>query len=619
MWREAHALLRERADRAPDLVRAAAALDLGALPFAPRAVRAFVTTGVGSSAAHAALLAHLLSVELGLPARCAPAGAFVTRPRDARRDVLIVFSQGLSPNARLALADPRAWHGVVLVTGVAPEDDEAGAERRAVLAAVERAGGLCVRLPGGLEYGALLRLAGPLAGYAIAYRLAAAIGGAAGLAVDGLRFDPDAIHTRIRAAAARGATLAGSDPLAGRVAFLASGGYGTLAGNLALKVQEGLFEPLPPVWDLIGFAHGPFQQVYERDATLLMLQRAGAPLEAALLARLQSMLDTHRHQLVLLPAELPGALALFEHEALVTELVLHAIAARHLDQARWPGRERERPLYEIATPDPAPPAISAAPSPRQLAALTWPQVEALLAAGCRTAVLPLGATEQHGPHLPFATDTWIAEALAERFCARVAEAVWLPALPIGCSSEHAAFPGTLSLGADALHALLRDLLSSLARHGFETVFVFSGHGGNYTALRAALPELQAAARPAQLIAFTDLDRVAAAWRQASAAAGVTASAAGHHAGELETSILLALRPDAVRRDQLAAGLVEVGSDPQSIFYPSLRAHSPSGVVGDPRGAAAAHAEPYLAAWVEALVECYRREKNAQNTAGTQNE
>jgi creatinine amidohydrolase len=257
------------------------------------------------------------------------------------------------------------------------------------------------------------------------------------------------------------------------------------------------------------------------------------------------------------------------------------------------------------------------PAGRSLDRLTWPQLEALLAAGCRTAVMPLGATEQHGPHLPFATDTWIADALAERFCQRVAEAIRLPALPIGCSSEHADFPGTLSLRPDTLIAVVRDTLASLAGHEFETVFIFSGHGGNFAALRAALPALEAAARPARVIAFTDLDRLVAHWHQAGIAAGIASPAAGHHAGEFETSILLGLHPEAVHREALGPGLVDVGSDPQAVFYPSVRTHSASGVVGDPRSASAVRAERYLAAWVDVLVDWYRDAKNAKNAAGTQ--
>jgi creatinine amidohydrolase len=511
------------------------------------------------------------------------------------------------------------------VTAVARGAPDAGAEKLAAIEAVERAGGLCVQQPGGLEYGALLRVASPLTGYALALRLAAAIGRSAGLSVREPMADVERICACMRAAAnAAEALSAGGDVLAGRVALLASGGYGELADNLALKVQEALLAPLPPIWDLIGFAHGPFQEAGPEPRTLLMLERRGAPLEAELLRRLRTMLDGRRDRLISLPAELPGALALFEHEGLLNELVLRAIELRQVDQSCWPGNEHDRPLYEVESPAAAhsvalafgassSTAVSAPPTPasRSLETLAWPELEAVIAAGARTAVLPLGATEQHGPHLPFATDTWIAAALAERFCARVPEAVRLPVLPIGCSSEHGEFPGTLSLHADTLRAVLVDAVAALAGHGFETVFIFSAHGGNYATLQAALPALRAAAHPARVIAFADLGRVAALWHAASAAGGIGAEDAGHHAGEFETSIVLGLRPEAVRRDHLAPGLRDTGGDAQAIFYPSLRAHSASGVVGDPRRADAARAERYLGAWVDALVDWYQREKKAQ--------
>ena len=99
-------------------------------------------------------------------------------------------------------------------------------------------------------------------------------------------------------------------------------------------------------------------------------------------------------------------------------------------------------------------------------------------------------------------------------------AVRLPTLPVGCSSEHADFPGTLSLRAETLTAIVRDTLASLTRHGFDTIFLFSAHGGNFAALREALPQLDAAARPARLISYTDLDRLVAVWHRACGDAGV---------------------------------------------------------------------------------------------------
>jgi creatinine amidohydrolase len=293
--------------------------------------------------------------------------------------------------------------------------------------------------------------------------------------------------------------------------------------------------------------------------------------------------------------------------------MLRYVAARAIDQTRWPGRGRDGPLYELgaAGGGTLDPVVRAPALPRRLDHLTWVELERLLAAAPRTAVIALGSTEQHGPHLPLATDTLIAEALAERFCAHIDEAIQCPVVSLGCAPEHASFPGTLDVGADTLRATLIALVRSLRQHGFARAFVFSAHGGNCAALAAALPALREAAKSMVVTAFTDLTALTTVLHHVAAASGVDPGAAGHHAGEIETSILLAQRPSVVRTDVLAAGYTDSTADPQSLFYPGVRDTTPSGTIGDPRGAAAARGERYLDAWVALLVAAYRDEKNRQ--------
>jgi creatinine amidohydrolase len=240
--------------------------------------------------------------------------------------------------------------------------------------------------------------------------------------------------------------------------------------------------------------------------------------------------------------------------------------------------------------------------------LTSPELEALIANGRTTAVLPLGSIEQHGAHLPLATDTRIGDALAERFCEQVPEAVRLPTLALGCSSEHLGFCGTLSIRPETFAALLSELVTSLAESGFHRVFLFSAHGGNFVPLAAALLDLRASTAGIEVSAFTDLVRLTATLQRESADCGISVEAAGHHAGEIETSLALALDSTSVRRGSLAAGFVEQTDDSQAIFYPRLRAHAPSGVVGDPTLASAARGLRYLERWVGLLVAAYRGEK-----------
>ncbi len=581
-----------------------------ALPEAPPG--AVVTSGAGSSLEHARLLASLLAGELGIPARCAPPSALLAPPGPRERDaLLVVFSQGLSPNGRALLGHAEAWRSVLLVTG-APPGPEAP-ERAEALARLERAGVRRLHLPAPPETGLLLRVIGPLLGAWAAIELARALAAQRGDEAPWPGLPATTVESAVAAASARGRALRASlpgDPLPGALAILA--GPRTAAGGplLARKLLEGLLVPLPPVWDLVDFAHGGFQQLFAERATLLALLPARDEGDGALLARAESMLEPERHRVLRLAAALPGPYAVLEHEAIANELLLGALEARAIDPACWPGRDRDAPLYALAAPPPS------AEPPRALARLSWPELEALLARGADTAVLALGSTEQHGPHLPFATDTLVADALAERFCARVPNAVRLPALPFGCASEHLGFPGTLHVGAETLTALLEGLVASVARHGFRRVFVFSAHGGNAGALRDAAERLARAAPAAQVVVFADAGRVAAALHAAAAGFGVTPDAAGHHAGEVETSLLLALAPADVRAEEARRGLAAPAGDAQAVFYPDLRANAPSGVVGDPRGARAERASAYLDAWVDVLVDAFERAKKSPCAKGT---
>jgi creatinine amidohydrolase len=654
-WRAGHRVLVERVRALPRLLRDGMPR-LQAFPADWRGRRRVVVTGVGSSAAHARFLAHLLAERGAFDVQVVPLSAFLA-PRVPSEEILVVFSQGLSPNARIALADPGAWARVIVVTAATEGGARAAGEAKKadVLAALRAAGVAMCPLPAGEdEYTTLVRVIGPMAGYVAALHLARAGAapappvGAAGR-VSGMDRDVDTICDALAAApAAAERVLAGFDPrfLARGIAFVTTGTYGELVENLRYKVLEGMLLPAPPVWDSLHVAHGPLQQAHAGSVTVLALTRRDAPAERDLLARIERALDPERHRLLRLEATLPGALAIFEHEALVNEIMLRYIAAAGIDQMRWPGQGREGELYGLdaapapetapapdvaasaaaasdagATPDAistsagrrgdvAAAAAGAAVPPgvagRRLDTLTWPELEALLARGVRTAVVPLGATEQHGPHLPFATDTWIAEALAERVCARVPDSIQCPVLALGCSAEHLDFPGTLDVEAETLERVLRDVLLSLRHHGFDSAFVFSAHGGNFAPLRAASGRLRAVSAPMRLAVHDDLEGVTSLWHRLSADAGVSAAASGHHAGEFETSILAALRPDTVRVARVAPGILAPPGDAQALFYPSLRRHAPTGVVGDPRAAAPERAARYLDAWANLLVAAFRR-------------
>jgi creatinine amidohydrolase/Fe(II)-dependent formamide hydrolase-like protein len=589
-WREGHRSLARRIAALPVLAARGAAEALEP-PVLPAPIERLVTTGIGSSEAHARALASLVAEHTTHPARFLPPSALLTPGPEFAADTLLVFSQGLSPNAQLVLTHAARWRHVVLATAVSDP---------ARLAPLRARGVVVVQFAGEDEDDTLVRVTGPVTGYLCVLRLARALGAA--IDVPAARVEP--------ALAAAAAATAGITPamLASPLAFVVSGTYGELVTNLRLKVLEGMLRPLPPVWDVLHLAHGPFQQATTGPATFLALTRPDAPHDEPLLLQFESMLDPARHTLVRLRASLPSALAVLEHEMQLNALLLRDLAARGIDQVRWPGRGGDAPLYRLAAP----------PLGRRLGDCTSPELEALVARGCRTAVLPLGSTEQHGPHLPLDTDTRVGDALADRLCAAVGDAVACPTLPVGCASEHLAFAGTLHIEAETLAAVVRDTIRALARHGIARVFVFSAHGGNAAPLCAMLPTLVAACAPVAVSAFTDQGGLMTALHGEGAAAGVAATEAGHHAGEVETSILLALDASRVRTDALTPGLLSDTDDPQSLFYPDLRVNAPEGVVGDPRRADAARGLRYLRVWTDLLVEAYRGEKNSAQTTGTKN-
>lgn len=202
-------------------------------------------------------------------------------------------------------------------------------------------------------------------------------------------------------------------------------------------------------------------------------------------------------------------------------------------------------------------------------------------------VVPTGALEQHGPHLPLDTDTVVASAVA-RGLARARPLVGLaPALPFGASGEHADFPGTVSIGTAALAELLVELVRHAERH-WADVLVVNGHGGNHDALTAAA---ERARREGRTLGVHHVGRP-----------GMDA-----HAGRAETSLLLHLAPTRVHVEAAAPGRTE----PLQQLLPALRregvrAVSTNGVLGDPTGASADEGRRLLAALVDDAVAAHDR-------------
>jgi creatinine amidohydrolase len=238
--------------------------------------------------------------------------------------------------------------------------------------------------------------------------------------------------------------------------------------------------------------------------------------------------------------------------------------------------------------------------------MTWPDVRSALDAGKRSALIAVGAIEQHGPHLPLATDTLVAAETARRVAERMPHVLLGPTLPVGVSTHHMAFPGTLSVSERAFQEQVAACVSSLGAHGVEKVFVLSGHGGNYGPLARLAEEGDGRIGATEFVPFSDLAAFMDVFHSVSAEDGISVEASGAHAGEWETSIMLVVHPELVRMDDAEAGFVGAFDDvtAERLFREGTASLAANGVLGDPHSASSERGERHLNAWVDTLVDYF---------------
>ena len=244
---------------------------------------------------------------------------------------------------------------------------------------------------------------------------------------------------------------------------------------------------------------------------------------------------------------------------------------------------------------------------RRLSEMHWPEIQAALQGGTRTVVAGAGSMEQHGPHLPFQTDTLLGTALAEAVASRLGDVIVGPTIPFGVSEHHMAFPGTITLDKETFKEVVRQYVASLARHGFETVIIIPSHGGNFGPLGELLQESGGRIGGARFLPFTDLMAFIQPMFAVAAQDQITPQQAGAHAGESETSMVLAEQPELVDMSQAAAGYVgdfdEAAS--QLIFKEGMTALTANGILGDARPATAERGRRYLDTMADMLADYFR--------------
>tara|TARA_R100000027_G_scaffold1806_3_gene1988 strand:+ start:4253 stop:5023 length:771 start_codon:yes stop_codon:yes gene_type:complete len=206
--------------------------------------------------------------------------------------------------------------------------------------------------------------------------------------------------------------------------------------------------------------------------------------------------------------------------------------------------------------------------------LTWPEIQRRLEGGLTATILPIGATEQHGPHLGVGMDSSLAEKLADAV-AKVCEVPRLPTLPYGCSLGHShRWPGTIALRPQTLIDVVVDTGRWLFDAGFTRLFIVNGHVGNQAPLRCALEILRAECEDFKIAIFTTgtlSDRVKSQFDE---------DASDWHANAAETALMMHLCPELVREDR-----IREADDPDRtgdcVFAHPVNRTSRNGVTGQP--------------------------------------
>lgn len=223
---------------------------------------------------------------------------------------------------------------------------------------------------------------------------------------------------------------------------------------------------------------------------------------------------------------------------------------------------------------------------------SWEEIAAIRSEGIDLAILPVGATEQHGRHLPTCVDTLSATVVADGASALTGIPV-LPTIPYGCSLGHSRkWPGTLSLRPETLSRMVVEIADWLQSAGFSRLLLLNGHVTNWAPLRCALETIRADL-PAMRIGLRSVWEITPAIRAAYEWDGGT----NWHANEAETSLLLHLRPDLVRMDRA----VDEPNRADSCFFAyTVDKESETGIVGQPSRGTSEAGQRLLDACVAAL-------------------
>ncbi len=239
--------------------------------------------------------------------------------------------------------------------------------------------------------------------------------------------------------------------------------------------------------------------------------------------------------------------------------------------------------------------------------MTWPEIKAAMEAGADTVIIGVGAVEQHGPHLAEGTDAVMGQSYAVELARRLGNALAAPVIRPGVSPHHMGFPGTVTLRESTLVAIMEDYVASYVRHGFTRFQFFCSHGGNYDTVAKTVERFRKEYPDRVFLPESRMMEHLGLMNETGRADGITPQAVGAHAGDSETSQMLAYHPGMVRMEKAAPGFMD-GFDEKAkarLFAGGTKSLSEIGVLGDPTRSTAERGRRYVSAGLDLLEKAAR--------------
>jgi creatinine amidohydrolase/Fe(II)-dependent formamide hydrolase-like protein len=241
--------------------------------------------------------------------------------------------------------------------------------------------------------------------------------------------------------------------------------------------------------------------------------------------------------------------------------------------------------------------------------MAWPEIQEAIESGRDTVIIVAGSVEQHGHHLAEGTDTCLGYSYGLGLAKRLGNALVAPVIRPGLSSHHLAFPGSISLRKETFIAIVEDYISSLAGSGFKKFVFLSSHGGNFKALFDTVKRLEPDYPDCKFATGPELDELVAANARVGEEDGISLGRVGAHAGDGETSQMLADYPHLVNMEKAIPGFIEDFTPElkERLFREGFKAISEHGPLGDPTEANAERGRRYTEARLDVIEKRVREQ------------